>query len=685
MNIAVSKVLMDKASIRSTATAFGIPKSTLIDNVRRAKELREQEQGGIPVPIQAGVSNSGTSSGGTFNSAFLPTRKERLSTAKVFTANEEGQLAVYLKHCSKVHYGMTLMQTRKFAYDYAKRLDKKVPHNWEEAQMAGPDWMKGFMIRQGDLSLRKPENTSLARSSSFNRANVDRFLDNLEAVLHKYKFTGESIWNCDETGVTTVLDSPKVIAQTGTKQVGQVTTAERGELVTVCCFVNAIGGTVPPVFVFPRAKFKDHMMFGAPAGSLGLAQTTGWMTATLFYEAIQHFKKQVRCSKDSPVLLLLDNHESHIGLDVIMYARANGIVLLSFPPHCSHRLQPLDITIYGPLKSALKRAFHDWMTSNPFQRIQITHIAQLVGNAYPNALTMNNIISGFSKPGIWPFNRNAFSDEDFYAASVSDRPKAEPCPSATERNPPVSDLLDPCPSPSTAPATPAAEIRYSNALTPEDVRPYPKALLRKQSNRGGRKKGASRVLTDTPEKDKIEAAMMAKKAKQDEKDAKAKARLLKKNMKKPTSQTKSKGQKRKQQTSLCDQSTDEESVVSVHLDDDTDDSLHIGDDELTEPLALGTLSIGDYVLVEFEGKNSSLHYVGFVKEKDNSEVFVSFLRRKDSDSSKFFFPQVVDESYVNLADVKMKLPIPSRSGGTARVAEMIEFSDVDFSLFPSLR
>ncbi|KAK2701816.1 hypothetical protein QYM36_019545 [Artemia franciscana] len=182
------------------------------------------------------------------------------------------------------------------------------------------------------------------------------------------------------------------------------------------------------------------------------------------------------------------------------------------------------------------------------------------------------------------------------------------------------------------------------------------ALLRKQSNRGGRKKGASRVLTETPEKDKIEAAMMANKAKQDEKDAKAKARLLKKNMKKPTSQTKSKGQKRKQQTSLCDQSTDEESVVSVHLDDDTDDSLHIGDDELTEPLELGTLSIGDYVLVEFEGKNSSLHYVGFVKEKDNSEVFVSFLRRKDSDSSKFFFPQVVDESYVNLADVKMKLP-----------------------------
>lgn len=34
---------------------------------------------------------------------------------------------------------------------------------------------------------------------------------------------------------------------------------------------------------------------------------------------------------------------------------------------------------------------------------------------------MKNIIAGFAKPGIWPFSRNAFSDEDVEAASVTNR------------------------------------------------------------------------------------------------------------------------------------------------------------------------------------------------------------------------------------------------------------------------
>ncbi|CAH2015295.1 unnamed protein product [Acanthoscelides obtectus] len=39
--------------------------------------------------------------------------------------------------------------------------------------------------------------------------------------------------------------------------------------------------------------------------------------------------------------------------------------------------------------------------------------------------------------------------------------------------------------------------------SPEEVRPYPKALPR--LNKGGRKPGRTRILTDTPEKEAIEA------------------------------------------------------------------------------------------------------------------------------------------------------------------------------------
>ncbi|KAH9524423.1 hypothetical protein Btru_054516 [Bulinus truncatus] len=41
------------------------------------------------------------------------------------------------------------------------------------------------------------------------------------------------------------------------------------------------------------------------------------------------------------------------------YATANGIVMLSFPPHCTHKLQPLDRTVYGPFKKACNNKLND--------------------------------------------------------------------------------------------------------------------------------------------------------------------------------------------------------------------------------------------------------------------------------------------------------------------------------------
>jgi hypothetical protein len=38
-------------------------------------------------------------------------------------------------------------------------------------------------------------------------------------------------------------------------------------------------------------------------------------------------------TKDKKVLLLIDNHKSHVSISAITKARENGIMLLTFPPH----------------------------------------------------------------------------------------------------------------------------------------------------------------------------------------------------------------------------------------------------------------------------------------------------------------------------------------------------------------
>jgi len=92
-----------------------------------------------------------------------------------------------------------------------------MPDHWETNKCAGPDWLSSVMRRNTKLSVRVPEATSLSRSSSFNRNNVNLFFSKLRKVLDKYNFSPHKIWNVDGTGVTTVQKPRLVIAQKSVK------------------------------------------------------------------------------------------------------------------------------------------------------------------------------------------------------------------------------------------------------------------------------------------------------------------------------------------------------------------------------------------------------------------------------------------------------------------------------------
>ncbi|XP_065575434.1 uncharacterized protein LOC136036966 [Artemia franciscana] len=151
---------------------------------------------------------------------------------------------------------------------------------------------------------------------------------------NKFKFQPSDIYNLDETGATTVQRQPNVIAPKGHKQVGQVTSAERGELTTVCCTINAQGNFLPPYFVFQGKDLAPSLMNGAPPGSGGSGSTKGWMTSDIFLLVLEHVVKHARCTKERPILLIEDNHSSHVSIQAIQYCKDNGIVVLTLAtPH----------------------------------------------------------------------------------------------------------------------------------------------------------------------------------------------------------------------------------------------------------------------------------------------------------------------------------------------------------------
>jgi hypothetical protein len=94
------------------------------------------------------------------------------------------------------------------------------------------------------------------------------------------------------------------------------------------------------------------LVINATEGSIGHVNcpTKGWMTDPLFLKVLQHIRQNIRCSKEEPILVLLDNHENHYKLASILYCRQNGVIC-TFPPHCTHQLQPLDVRAIGPFKT----------------------------------------------------------------------------------------------------------------------------------------------------------------------------------------------------------------------------------------------------------------------------------------------------------------------------------------------
>jgi len=140
--------------------------------------------------------------------------------------------------------------------------------------MAGEVWLKLFMKRHPILPLRFPQVTSLNHATSFNKVNVNLFFENYINILHKHGFQAADIWNMNGTGVITIQKPNKVIARKGEKQVSAMTT-ERGTLFTLALAVNAIGNSIPPIFIFPRKRFQDHFIRDGPIGCIGTGNDSG--------------------------------------------------------------------------------------------------------------------------------------------------------------------------------------------------------------------------------------------------------------------------------------------------------------------------------------------------------------------------------------------------------------------------
>ena len=189
--------------------------------------------------------------------------------------------------------------------------------------------------------------------------------------------------------------------------------------------INAVGQSIPPVFIIPRVHWNPAFMRNTVYGAKGILHPSGWMNGDCFVQTLQHLHEKTCSSVDNKVLLIMDNAECHMNIHVVEYAIAHGIVIVTLPPHTTDKLQPLDVSVFGPFKAFLRGILNDFAIMHPNQHITVHQLPQFACAAWTKASTPSNILNGFRATGIWPIDRNIFPDDRFVGAQETERPAPE--------------------------------------------------------------------------------------------------------------------------------------------------------------------------------------------------------------------------------------------------------------------
>jgi hypothetical protein len=170
--------------------------------------------------------------------------------------------------------------------------------------------------------------------------------------------------------------------------------------------VSAARTAIPPLFIFKEKHTNTAWIpTDAPADWRFSTSNSGWTSDSHAFEWLTTvFEPSTRPTDPSHHrLLVMDGHGSHITANVIAFCIRHAIDLLILPPHTSHTLQPLDVSVFSPLKRALA-AETDGVSRLNSGRLQKVECTRMYIRARERAFTTANIISGWKATSLEPLS-----------------------------------------------------------------------------------------------------------------------------------------------------------------------------------------------------------------------------------------------------------------------------------------
>ncbi len=209
-----------------------------------------------------------------------------------------------------------------------------------------------------------------------------------------------------------MVASKKVLARRGEKNVHETGGGSGRDYITILCCGSAIGEKLVPYIVYKGKNLMTNHTQGGPPGTRYSMSDSGWMETANFREWFTKvfLPATADMRKTGPAILFFDGHKSHDSLTLIEMARDNNIILYVFPPHTTHLLQPLDVGVFGPFKTAWSQVLKGYKLETLAAKVDRQTFPSLITKIWDKVLLPEHLVGGFRGTGIHPLSQEAIPD-----------------------------------------------------------------------------------------------------------------------------------------------------------------------------------------------------------------------------------------------------------------------------------
>jgi hypothetical protein len=332
------------------------------------------------------------------------TRQQKAENQYILSVIQQKTLVDYINKLSKDGIPPTPSMVLNFAADIAGKRPSK-------------GWVPRFTKKwSSELQSRYLRGYDLARKKADNKVDLKAYFELARSKMQQYEILPENTYNMDEKGfMLGILNKSKRIFSRSVFEAGELRgTLQDGnrEWITCIASICADGTSLPPALIYKAdtgnlmdtwvedLDCQKHLAFftSSPTGWTNDKIGYDWLTEV--FERFTQPKARLRWR-----LLVVDGHGSHINMRFLQWAIDHKILVLVYPPHSTHRLQPLDVALFSPLSTFYSHNLDQFIAdSQGLSSISKRDFFRLFWSAYTKSFTEANINSGWQQTGLYPFN-----------------------------------------------------------------------------------------------------------------------------------------------------------------------------------------------------------------------------------------------------------------------------------------